>query len=282
MRSAEQFYPSLLNWAGECDWIRVVLQTSSRTNPHAFRDRFTDYDIELYVNNLEWFLQDNWLSHFGTLIAAAPLKPAIDQLHITRLVLFDDGTKMDFQIYQLDLLEKVSQLPPEYDNGYEVLLDKDKLTPLFKPPSFQAYHVKPPTKDQYAELVNSFWWDTSYVAKSLWRDELFFSKYMLDSIIRINYLQPMIEWHIGVQHSWGVNPNKHGRWFKRYVQPALWTRIEQTYAGSSVEDNWNALFNTMNLFSELAIEVGAYLSYPYDKEMEERLTAYCKNIYTLP
>lgn len=282
MQSEEQFYPSLLSWAADCEDVRVVLQTSSRTNPHAFKDRFTDYDIELYVHNLEWFLHDEWLASFGTPIAAAPLKPVIHQQRVTRLALFEDGTKVDFQIYHLDLLEKVKQLPPEYDNGYEVLLDKDHLTTLFKPPSFQAYNVKPPTKEQYAELVNSFWWDTSYVAKSLWRDELFFAKYMLDSIIRIRFLQPMIEWHIGTHTEWKVNPNKYGRWFKRYVHPEVWKRLEQTYAGGSIDDNWKALFNMMDLFSDLAVEVGAYLSYSYDKEMENKLRAYCRDIHSLP
>ncbi|MEW9501007.1 aminoglycoside 6-adenylyltransferase [Jeotgalibacillus marinus] len=281
MQSEEQFYPTLLNWAEKFESIRVVLQTSSRANPHAFKDRFTDYDIELFVEDLEWFLQDKWLAQFGELIAAVPLNPMIDHQHLTRLVLFEDGTKIDFQIQHLDCLQKFQTLPPEYDNGYQVLLDKDHLTEHFKAPSHTAYYVSPPTKEAYQELVNDFWWDTSYVAKSLWRDELFFAKYILDSIIRIVYLRPMIEWHLGVKYDWAVNPNKVGRWFKRYVDSDVWIEIEQTYAGGEIKDNWKSLFAMMDLFRKLAKEVGASLDYKYDDQIDEKLTQYCKDISTL-
>lgn len=93
MKQEQEMLRQLLEWAGNQENIRTVLMTSSRANPYAFTDLFTDYDFEIFVNDLDAFVKDDdWL------------------------------------------------------------------------------------------------------------------KYMLDTVIRFNYLQPVIEWYIGVKHEWSVNP----------------------------------------------------------------------------
>jgi len=39
---------------------------------------------------------------------------------------------------------------------------------------------QPPSEEEYAALVTRFWWNITYVAKCLHRDQLFFAKYLLD------------------------------------------------------------------------------------------------------
>jgi len=41
-------------------------------------------------------------------------------------------------------------------------------------PSYQAHIPKRPTQAQYQALVEEFWWSATYVARSLWREELIF------------------------------------------------------------------------------------------------------------
>ena len=59
-----------------------------------------------------------------------------------------------------------------------VPLDKDQRTAGWKPPSYQAHIPTRPTEAEYQALVEEFWWVTTYVAKSLWRDELVFASQM--------------------------------------------------------------------------------------------------------
>ncbi|EIJ81952.1 aminoglycoside 6-adenylyltransferase [Bacillus methanolicus PB1] len=181
----------LIDWGKRNDEIRLIILTSSRTNPNAVTDVFTDYDVELFVKDLQPFLQsDKWMEEFGTIITCVPLKAVENNNWVTRLVLYEDGTKIDFQISTIESAKKLAnqqQLPPEYDNGYLVLLDKDNLTINIKPPTYSAYFIKKPTEEEYIEIINDFWWDTTYVAKSLWRDELFFFKFMLDNVIRFYF-----------------------------------------------------------------------------------------------
>ena len=283
MKQEQEMISLLLAWARQNENIRTVLMTSSRANPYAFTDLFTDYDVELFVNNLDALEKDDgWLNRFGSLIKKVVLQ---DGNWRTRLVLYEDGTKIDFQISTNDYIEDLAgmkELPAKYDNGYKVLLDKDGLAKQIPVPSYKAYITKKPTHEQFAETINSFWGDTAYVANSLWRDELYFAKYMLDNVIRFNYLQPVIEWYLGVKYDWTVNPNKFGRWFKRYLDSDTWTELEGTYAGAGIEENWEALFRTADLFSRLGQEVGNSLGYRYPFEYEQRMREYLLKVRKLP
>ncbi len=267
-------------WAAKTPSIRAAILTSSRVVPESVVDPLSDYDIELYVSDLKPFqMNDDWLQAFGSIMARWPLTPS-STLHkewITRLVLFSDGVRIDFQI-----TDQTSIANDTYDDGYRVLVDKDGLTKHLPPPSYSGLSVKKPSQLDYETCVNDFWWDSTYVAKYLWRDELYIAKNMLDNIIRFEYLQKMIEWYIGVEQNWSVNTGWCGRRFKRYLEPTLWNELESTYAGPNIADNWNAFFCTVDLFRKLAKNVGAALNYPYPDSTDRDITGYNRQIQSLP
>ena len=283
MRNEQEIFHQLHCWAESQDHIRAMVLTSSRANPNAFIDLFSDYDIELYVTELQSFVEsDKWLAAFGPILICWPKKPtSFVENWITRLVIYEDGLRIDFQISTTESLAKFSQtdLPlSDLDNGYKILLDKDQRLTNPVPPTYTKFIIKRPTQAEYDSLVHDFWWDISYVAKSLWRDELFFAKYMLDSSIRFTCLQKIIEWFIGLNSGWTAIPNKNGRWFKRYLDSKTWTALESTFAGSGIEENWTALFSTIDLFRWLAADVGESLGYHYPAELDDRITAYLLKI----
>jgi aminoglycoside 6-adenylyltransferase len=120
MKQEQAMLGLLLDWARQNDNIRTVLMTSSRANPHAFTDLFTDYDFEIFVKDLDAFaMDDGWLNQFGQLIKKVVLQ---DGNWRTRLVLYEDGTKIDFQISTNDYIKHLAartELPKKYDNGYK-------------------------------------------------------------------------------------------------------------------------------------------------------------------
>jgi aminoglycoside 6-adenylyltransferase len=69
-----------------------------------------------------------------------------------------------------------------------------------------------------------------------------------------------------------------GKGFKKRLPPAIWTELENTYTGSTIVDNWQALFRTMALFRKVAMEVGQGLGYEYPLDLDERVTAYVQKM----
>jgi len=282
MRSEKTVLQELLNWGQEQENIRAVVMTSSRANPDATLDIFTDYDIELIVTNLQDFRSnDQWISHFGDVLANIK---EMNATSCTQLVLYSDGVRIDFSIYTISEFLRVtnqSSIPEHWNIGYKILLDKDEVTQMLPLPTHTHYNISPPTEKEFTGVVKDFWWDTTYVAKSLWRDEIYFAKYAFDSLIHCNYLRKMIEWYIGLNNNWAVNPNKYGRWFKRYLDTETWERIENSFADSNVEKNWKALFATTDLFRRLATEIANQLNFGYDNNLDRNITGYLTKIQRL-
>ena len=98
-----------------------------------------------------------------------------------------------------------------------------------KPPTHQVSIIKKPSADAFKQLLNDFWWDTTYVAKCLARDVIFYAKFMYENNLRTGYLLPLVEWYIASQHHGNITTNKHGRLFKQYLSEEDW-------------ENWNLPF----------------------------------------
>jgi len=63
------------------------------------------------------------------------------------------------------------------------------------------------------------------------------------------------------------------------VLPVLvWAAFERTYAGPALDDNWRALFETLDLFRRTAVDVGTALGYAYPHDLDHKMVAYLANI----
>lgn len=275
MQQEKEVSEKLQNWANENDSVRAVVLTSSRVTPNSYTDIFSDYDVELYVKDIQPFMNDEWLTFFGDIMIRWPLKPmsTFDKGWITRLVLFENKVRIDFQITSKESIDSSA-----YDGGYKVLVDKDGLTKNLNEATFSKYIIKKPTKEEYEASVNDFFWDATYVAKNLWRDELYYAKYMLDNIIRFKCLNRMIDWYIAMQRNWSISTNKYGRFFKRYLDSKTWTELTATFSDAGIENNWQAFFNMIDLFRKLAKDVAKNLGYEYPDEIDQKVTEYCNKV----
>ncbi|MVZ60790.1 AadS family aminoglycoside 6-adenylyltransferase [Sphingobacterium humi] len=266
-------------WAQQNPAVRALLLTSSLVNPLAPVDSFSDLDIELVFDNNEPYLEsDTWLSVFGDPIAMIEEGEAcFSGKHGMKMVLYRDGIKVDFKLYSAaNFVKEVAapELPEDWDIGYRILLDKDGLTSAMKPPTHQVSIIKKPSVDAFKQLLNDFWWDTTYVAKCLARDEIFYAKFMSENNLRTAYLVPLLEWYIASQHHWNITTNKHGRLFKQYLSEEEWEKLELTFSGSVLVDNWKALFAMMDIVHEIGKELAARLNYAYLDKLEEDIRGY--------
>ena len=74
------------------------------------------------------------------------------------------------------------------------------------------------------------------------------------------------------------NSGAYGRWFKKQLEPHLWSEIEATFARADLEENWNAMFKTAEVFGRMATEVGAHLGFAYPLELDRNVTEYLLEI----
>ncbi|MRG48738.1 aminoglycoside adenylyltransferase [Chitinophaga sp. SYP-B3965] len=277
MRQETEILHEVTTWAQNNEAIRAMLLTSSRANGKA--DLLSDYDIEFVINDLPQFLtDDSWLKTFGNIISVVvENEDAFDGENAMRMVYYEDYIKIDFKLYAIDkFTEQVNkqELQEDWDVGYKILLDKDGLTIGMKPFTGKTVTIAKPTEEEFLFIINDAWFCMPYIAKSLWRDQLFYAKQVGDSIMRFEDFQKIIEWYIGMQHDWKINTNKSGRLFKQYLDPALWKRIEATFAGADIEENWKALFAYADLTREMGIAIAEKLQYTYPQALDEKITAY--------
>jgi len=78
-----------------------------------------------------------------------------------------------------------------------------------------------------------------------------------------------------------VKPNPYGRRLKKWLRPDLWVELESTYTGAGLEANWEAMFRTIALFRQVAIEVGDRLGYSYPHDLDRRTVAYLQKVKNL-
>lgn len=283
MKAREEKLKDIRRWSEINTDVRAVLLTSSLVNPSAPVDEFSDLDIELIFENNAHYIADNkWLQQFGKPIAMIEEdETCFANRHAMKMVLYEDGVKVDFKLYSIASFSEdiqQSELPEDWDIGYRVLMDKDGITQQMQPPTYQVAIIKKPSSQRFRQLINDFWWDTTYVAKCLARDEIFYAKFMSETNIRTQYLVPLIEWYIASRHNWNITTNKYGRLFKKYLSPAMWLKTRRTFSGSSISDNWNALLAMADLVSEMGTDLSHQLGYAYPYELESNIRSYLLQI----
>lgn len=284
MKAREEKLEQIIQWAESNPDIRAVLLTSSLVNPYAPVDDFSDLDIELVFENRTPYESDNeWISLFGDPISMIEEEDHVfDGRHAMKMVLYKDHVKVDFKLYQVtEFTEDANEeeLSEDWDVGYKVLIDKDGLTKNMKPPTYQSIMIQKPTEEKFQQLLNDFWWDTTYVAKCLKRGDIFYAKFMSENVLRTDYLVPLTEWYIAGNHDWkDITTNKHGRLFKKYLSPELWNSVEATFSGNHIEDNWTALFAFADLVHQLGISLAEKLDFTYPVKLEADTRNYLTEI----
>lgn len=277
----------LVAWGTASPLIRAMILTSSRTRPNGPVDPLSDYDLILAVNDVGPFAFDEaWISEYGR-----PMVRWGDQGEVHGLatyfrgVVYQNYVKIDYSIWPVELLERIeasAHLADQLDVGYRVLFDKDQRTAGWKPPSYQAHIPARPTEAEYQALVEEFWWGTTYVAKSLWRDELVFAKWVLDQDLKLETMRRMLEWRIEIDQNWSVSPGKYGRSLKQLLPPNSWSAFARTYVSLDVEETWAALDLVAALFRQVALDVGNALGYTYPQQVDDQVSAYLEAIREMP
>jgi aminoglycoside 6-adenylyltransferase len=277
----------LIAWGKAHQLIRAMILTSSRTRQDGPVDLLSDYDLILAVSDVGPFaFDDAWISEYGISMVRWEDQGEMHNLATYfRGVVYQNYVKIDYSIWPVELLERISAeafLPDQLDVGYRVLLDKDQRTAGWKQPSYQAHIPARPTEAEYQALVEEFWWSTTYVAKSLWRDDLVFAEWILDRDLKLETMRRMLEWRIEIDHNWSLKPGIYGRGLKQLLPPDIWSKFVSTWVSLDFEETWAALDRVIALFRQVASDVGNALGYTYPRRVDDQVSAYLEAIREMP
>ncbi|HSE23678.1 MAG TPA: aminoglycoside 6-adenylyltransferase [Pyrinomonadaceae bacterium] len=282
MRTEKEMLNLIVATAEQDERIRAVIMSGSRANPNARRDIFQDFDIVYFVTDVDSFKQDHsWINRFGELMIlqmpdAMGESPARNDGRFAYLMQFADGNRIDLTLFPAARLNEF-----ERESLSIMLLDKDQVLEPFPAPSERDFLPVPPTAKAFSDCCNEFWWVCPYVAKGLWRVEIVYAKHLLDQVIR-EELMKMLTWYIGVRTDWKQSPGKFGKYLQKYLEPDLWSMLEQTYAGASYESTWDSLQTMCELFGTTANSVAQHFGFYYPGDDEANVSAHLKHVRALP
>jgi aminoglycoside 6-adenylyltransferase len=265
-------------WGEREDAVRALVLTSGRAVDGGRVDLVSDYDVVAVLAEVARFdaeaAYERPLARWGDEHLVHGVQTSF------RGVVYENGVKVDWSLWPVEAARRVGEhgLTDDLDVGYRVLLDKDGLTASWPPPAFRAHVPEPPAEQQYVALVEEFWWEATYVAKGLWRDELFFTRFVLDADIRHGALRRMLEWLVETEHDWSLRPGAYGRGLERLLPAELAEQLEATYAA----DGWEAFDRTASLFRRAGRAVGDALGYPYPQRVDDGVTAWLDRVRSLP
>ena len=282
MRSEQFMLQLILDFAGRDDNIRVVLLNGSRANPNAPRDPLQDFDVVCLARDIGPYVRNRAIPPtFGEpMILQLPddmaEPPPEPDGHYTYLMQFQDGNRIDLSFQPLAHLEEAAR-----DSLTRVLLDKDGLVADLPAPSDRDYLPRPPTAKAFHDCCNEFWWVNPYVAKGLWRGELTYAKFMLDTVLRPELLR-MLTWHFGARTGFQRAAGKAGKYLQAGLAPETWAELRATYADADFDRTWESLFAMGRLFRRIAQDLSTRFAFNYPLADDERVSAYLRRIRDMP
>jgi aminoglycoside 6-adenylyltransferase len=257
-------------WGDQSNLIRAILLIGSRGSVEGPKDEFSDYDLSVFVTKVEAFVKDeSWIATFGEVLLMLPEQGELFGMKFpARLIIFEDGTRIDFTFFDAGLLRQMASdldFPRWMQLGHRVLIDKDGVAQHLpqKPPT-----PTPPDEVEYQALINEFFWESTYVAKYLYREDIWPAKFS-EWLMKDQLLMNMLAWSAQARHRWQINIGYMGRGLQQWLSPTHFDQLESTFTGFDIEDNWRALKILIALFRKTAMEVGTNLGYDYPQKLED-------------
>lgn len=254
MRSEDEMFDLILNFARREEGIRLVFINGSRANPKVKPDSFRDFDIVFLVRAMADFLgNDDWLEVFGKrLIMQKPetmqLFPPEGGKAFPYLMLFEDGNRIDLQIRPLEELDNYLAS----DSLCVLLLDKDGLVKTMPESSERDYLLAQPTKKHFEDSCNEFWWLSSYVAKALLRRQLPYANAHLN--LMRDELMRQLSWQAGFRGGFNFNIGKDYKYLEEHISTEDWQSLLISWRNDSFENSWLALFEICHLFEKVSAQ----------------------------
>lgn len=283
MRTEKEMLDIILGTARDDERIHAVYMNGSRTNPHAPKDRFQDYDIVYVVDETESFIRDrDWIRRFGEISFMqypdeSPDYPSDKASSYAWLMMFSDGNRLDLTVMTVARARK-NVLE---DSLCVVLLDKDGSLPPVPESSDRIYRVKAPSPEQFGSCCNEFYWCLNNVAKGLWRGEVPYAQDMLNFVVR-KQLEKLLSWKVGVLTGYSVSVGKSAKYMYRWLSAEEWQSYLDTYCGADIPAMWKSVETMCGLFRDTARWLSDKCGFVFNEMEATASLAYLNKVKEMP
>ena len=247
--------------------VDAVALSGSRTNDHAPKDEFQDYDVVYIVENLDELISDlSWIDQFGT--------RNIEQHNILGnrrlyLMLFEDGNRIDLTLCpKVHIKEWV-----ESEADFTVLEDtKGLFAPYSSNP--QRYWTSPATEKDFKKACNEFWWVSAYVVKGICRNQVIYATDHLYNICQQELLK-ILAWQVASDRG-VVDIGKNYKYLFNYLPAEKEKEFSALLDFSSLDKITQSLLATMEFFHQEAQYLANKMGFEYDREVAEKMVEYAE------
>jgi len=262
-------------WAEQEENVRtaVIIGSHARTDHPA--DEWSDLDIIILAQDPEPFRQtDAWLRQLGE-VWLTFVEPTPDGRGFERRVLFAPGLDVDFAPSPAAAFRQMlaHEIPPDIADmirrGIRFVVDKDNLAGLLSRHPLPLPTSQLPSATEFVNLVHDFWYHTLWTAKHLRRGELWWAKGCCDMHLK-GLLQQMLMWHAKASKGGDTDTWLRGRFLEEWADPRALAALTAAFAHYNVEDVWQALLATMDLFAWLERETAVSLDLTYPTGGQEQ------------
>ena len=247
--------------------VDAVALLGSRTNDHAPKDEFQDYDVVYLVDNLENLISDlSWLDQFGNRL--------IEQHNILGnrrlyLMLFEDGNRIDLTLCPKEYIKEWV----ESEADFTVLEDPKGLFAPYSP-NPQRYWTSPASQIDFEKACNEFWWVSAYVVKGICRKQVIYSTDHLYGICQQELLK-VLAWQVARSRG-VVDIGKNYKYLFNYLPSEKEKDFSNLLDFSSLDKIIQSLLATMQLFHQEAQSLAKKMGFDYDKEVAEKMIEYAE------
>jgi len=278
MDSPKKMLKAIEKWAKNVTNIRALILLGSRAHKGE-TDRLSDIDLYIFAQNpSKYSEQEDWFQSFGAVWLATNRQ---NREHTTWKVIYEGGFLVEFIIFATSELEKINNmLPPHFEPGYKILLDKDKQAKQLPEASGTARPPEKPSQEIFQNTLSDFWLNAYHVAKYLWRRDLWRAKHH-DWLLKGNLLE-MMGWHsllIGHQKSFTTY---QGKGLKGWIEPETFSSLMTVFGRFYPADSWRALEDTIKIFTRLSKDVGEFLEIDPRLDLQDKFMPLIKDLQSNP
>ena len=248
--------------------VDAVALSGSRTNDHAPKDEFQDYDVVYLVDNLENLISDlSWLDQFGNRL--------IEQHNILGnrrlyLMLFEDGNRLDLTLCPEDHIQEWV----DSEAGFTVLEDKKGLFESYYPRP-ERFWIHPASEMDFEKTCNEFWWVFAYVVKGICRKQVIYATDNLYGICQQELLKVMA-WQVAIDRG-VVDIGKNYKYLYNYLPSEKEKEFSNLLDFSSLDKIIQSLLATMQIFHQEAQSLSQKMGFEYDREVAEKMIQYAES-----
>ena len=247
--------------------VDAVALSGSRTNDHAPKDEFQDYDLVYVVDDIDNLTSDlSWLDQFGKRIIEQEVTLGYRRLY---LMLFEDGNRIDLTLCPKEHIKEWV----ESEADYTVLKDEKGLFESYTT-NPQRYWITPATETDFEKTCNEFWWVSAYVVKGICRNQLVYATDHLYGICQQELLK-VLAWQVASDKG-TVDIGKNYKYLFNYLSTEKEKEFSDLLDFSSVEKLIQSLYATMKLFHQEAQSLAQKMGFDYDKEVAEKMIEYAE------